>query len=55
MDHYQYLYWIDFRYYKGSMYELVEEKGIKDVLVLQQIYNTGTVGALKKLQALAER
>lgn len=55
VDHYQYLYWIDFRYYKGSMYDLVEEKGIKDVLVLQQIYNTGTVGALKKLQALAER
>ena len=55
VDHYQYLYWIDFRYYKGSIYDLVEEKNIKDVLVLQQIYNTGDSGALKKLQALVER
>ena len=55
VDHYQYLYWVDFRYYKGSIYDLVEEKNIKDVLVLQQIYNTGDSGALKKLQAFAER
>lgn len=55
VDHYQYLYWIDFRYYKGSMYDLIEEKNIKDVLVLQQIYNMGADSALKKLQALAER
>lgn len=55
VDHYQYLYWIDFRYYKGSIYDLVAEKNIKDVLVLQQIYNTGDSGALKKLQALVER
>ena len=26
VDHYQYLYWIDFRYYKGSIYDLVAEK-----------------------------
>ena len=55
VDHYQYLYWVDFRHYKGSIYDLVEEKNIKDVLVLQQIYNTGDSGALKKLQALVER
>lgn len=55
VDHYQYLYWVDFRHYKGSIYDLVEEKNIKDVLVLQQIYNTGDSGALKKLQAFAER
>lgn len=46
---------MDFRHYKGSIYDLVEEKNIKDVLVLQQIYNTGDSGALKKLQAFAER
>ena len=55
VDHYQYLYWVDFRHYKGSIYDLVEGKNIKDVLVLQQIYNTGDSGALKKLQAFAER
>ena len=54
VDHYQYLYWIDFRYYKGSIYDLVAEKNIKDVLVLQQIYNTGDSGALKKLQAAVQ-
>lgn len=55
VDHYQYLYWVDFRYYKGSIYDLVEQKGIRDVVVVQNIYNTAAEGTLSSLQALIER
>lgn len=55
VDHYQYTYWVDFRYCQNSLPALVKEKGISDVIFLQQIYNTSSKNTLPLLQALVER
>ena len=56
IDHYEHIYWIDYRYYssfvrwKGgadsSVSALVTEKGIKDVLILNNINFTGANSTL---------
>lgn len=52
IDHYQYVYVIDYRYWKGSLEELVGETGAKDVIFinnLSMIRNKYLVGQLKKV------
>lgn len=53
VDHYEYVYWVDFRYYKGTIAELVQQKGIGDVIFLQNIYNTSSDRMVADLQKLA--
>lgn len=55
VDHYQYVYWIDFRYYQGTVADLVQEKGIQDVIFLQNIYNTSSANAVANLQKLVRQ
>ncbi len=40
VDHYEYVYWIDFRYFKEKLPDFVAEKGIQDVIFCLNIYNT---------------
>lgn len=42
VDHYEYTYWIDFRYYKGTLPGLVREKGIGDVIFC---FNTDNISS----------
>ncbi|MBR4451824.1 MAG: hypothetical protein IKS39_08320 [Clostridia bacterium] len=61
-DHYEYVYWIDYRYYKAfiswqgksdpSISSLVAEKNIKDVLLLNNINFTGNIKALATLDTM---
>lgn len=52
IDHYQYVYWLDYRYYKKSLSSLVEEKNITDIIFLQNIYNTAYKTAIQHIQDL---
>ncbi len=52
VDHYEYVYWIDFRYYKGTLTDLVKEKNIGDVIYCLNLYNTTTSSAIGLLNGL---
>ncbi len=62
VDHYEYVYWIDYRYYKAfiswqgksdpSISSIVEEKNIKDVLLLNNINFTGNIKVLDTLDTM---
>ncbi len=54
VDHYQTVYWIDYRYYDESFEQFVEEKGIDDIIFLQNIYNTAYKTAIGNIQNLIE-
>lgn len=43
VDHYEYIYWIDYRYTTNTVSQMVEDYGVQDVIFETQIYNaTGT-------------
>ncbi len=46
IDHYEHVYWIDFRYYNGTLTDLVREKGIGDVIFCLNLDNTTSNGAV---------
>lgn len=52
IDHYEYVYWIDFRYYKGTLTDLVNEKGIQDVIYCTNIYNTSVMSQIDSMKRL---
>ncbi len=52
VDNYQYIYVIDFRYYDGSIPEFVKNKGIQNVLFLNNISMAGTTTVAEKLQSM---
>ena len=62
VDHYEYVYWIDYRYYHSfitwqgktdsSISAIVAEKNIKDVLLLNNINFTGNVKVLGTLETM---
>lgn len=62
VDHYEYVYWIDYRYYSAfaaaqgkpnaAISTLVKEKHIKDVLLLNNINFTGADSTLEKFDIL---
>lgn len=54
IDHYQTTYWVDFRHWDGSLSQLVDEKGITDIIFLQNMYNTSVPTALDGIQRLVE-
>ena len=59
VDHYEHIYWIDYRYYStfcantgkasSAISALVAEKGINDVLVVNNINSTGAEGLLANM------
>lgn len=62
IDHYEYIYWIDFRNYKKwcgwaghpdpSISNLVERKGIQDVILCQNISIAGSSSALDVMESI---
>lgn len=54
VDSYEYVYVIDYRYYKGSLVDFVEEKDIDDVLFLNYISTTSTEGKIDQIASLID-
>ena len=54
VDHYQYTYWIDYRYFHQSLSAFVDEHNITDIIFLQNIYNTAYKKAIQQIQDLVE-
>lgn len=63
-DHYEYVYVVDFRYYDAwterynegiSFADLIEQKNIKDVLIVTNIIATGTDGMLDQMSSMFEK
>ena len=62
VDHYEHIYWIDYRYYKSwcdwkeiddaSISNLVEREKIQDVILFNNLNATGGKGALSKLEEI---
>ncbi len=52
IDHYEYVYWIDFRYYDGTLTDLVREKGISDIIYMIDIDNTTTSSMVRRMREL---
>ncbi len=62
IDHYEYVYWIDFRYYSkyaswagyesDSISWLVKENGIENVLVINNLCSTGSSTLLSSMEAI---
>lgn len=54
VDHYEYIYWVDFRQYKGNIVNLVKEKDIDDVIFCLNIYNPNNASVVKELEQLTQ-
>lgn len=54
VDHYEYIYWVDFRQYKGNIVKLVQEKDIDDVIFCLNIYNPNNASVVKELEQLTQ-
>ena len=52
VDHYQDIYFIDYRYYKGSLRGLIEEKDIKDILFLNNLSSINADPILDLMEGL---
>lgn len=52
VDHYEYVYVVDYRFYPKSLTELIAEKEIKNVLFLNNVMATSTDTLVPSLLAL---
>lgn len=51
-QHYQHVYVVDYRYYEGSVPQLVSETGASDVIILNQVLATSSAGGADALAGL---
>ncbi|MBR5773973.1 MAG: hypothetical protein IKY44_03890, partial [Clostridia bacterium] len=49
VDHYQFVYVIDYRYYKGNFYSFVEQNNVQDVIFINNISATSTAARVNEL------
>lgn len=55
VDHYQYVYVIDYRYYKGSLTDFVKQNNVQDVIFINNISATSTSARVNELTNLVNR
>ena len=55
IPHYQTVYVVDYRHYANSLYELVEQKGVTDVIFLNNISATRNASLMSYLENLSNR
>ena len=55
IPHYQTVYVVDYRHYANSLYELVEQKGVTDVIFLNNISATRNASLMSYLENLSKR
>ena len=54
VDHYEYVYWVDYRYTSNTISQMVADYGIQDVIFQCHIYNTTTSNALSKFSDIGQ-
>lgn len=54
VDHYQDIYIVDYRYYQDNIYELVQEKGVSDVLFLNNLSAINDGSRMAEMEGLIE-
>lgn len=54
VDQYEYVYWIDVRYTDKTISQMVEEYGVKDVLVLLSVFNGTTTDKVDELEYIGQ-
>ena len=54
IDHYEYVYWVDARYTKNTISQMVADYNIQDVIYQVQIYNSSTDNMLGKYAAIGQ-
>ena len=52
VDHYQYVYWIDYRYYRNNVLDFVRSNGINDLLFVVGISPISDTGEMERMRAL---
>ena len=52
VDHYQFVYVIDYRYYKGNFYNFIEQNNVQDVIFINNISATSTAARVNELSKL---
>ena len=52
VDHYQYVYIIDYRYFDGDLTAFVTEKGARDVIFLNNITATSAAPRIEEMEKL---
>ena len=52
VDHYEYVYVVDYRFYPNSLTELIKEKEIKNILFLNNVMATSTDTLIPSLTEL---
>ncbi len=54
VDHYEYIYWIDYRYTTNTISQMVEDYNVQDVIFTFQIYNATTTGAVDYFKKIGQ-
>lgn len=54
IDHYEYVYWVDYRYTSNTISQMVQDYGVQDVIISLQIYNATTKSAISKLVSIGQ-
>lgn len=54
IDHYEYVYWVDYRYTSNTISQMVQDYGVQDVIISLQIYNATTKNAISKLVSIGQ-
>ena len=54
IDHYEYIYWADYRYTSNTISQMVEDYGVQDVIFSLQIYNGTTSDALSYIRKVGQ-
>ena len=55
LSFHQYTYVLDYRYYPGYLIDFVKEKGIKDVIYINNIMATGTEARINDMIRLTKK
>lgn len=54
VDHYQYVYVIDYRYFEGSLASFVDEHNVRDVIILNNVTATSSGSLVSQMEDLVE-
>lgn len=54
VDHYEYIYWIDYRYTTNTISQMVEDYNVQDVIFTFQIYNATTTEAVDYFRKIGQ-
>lgn len=53
-DHYQYIYWFDYRYYKGNIMQFIREHDVTDVIFVNGLEPITSIESMDRLNSLLQ-